>query len=468
MDMVIFEISAELYALAAQNVPEVLDPLKATMLPYVPDYVDGLVNVAGRVMVQVDLGMRLGVAGRLAAESGNVLVIDCRAGRTAAHVERVLAKADIPAEQLNLYAPQDEVSNRIVTGEFLWHDRTVLVLDPEAVGIDEMRAVGVPDAEGGLLGLDQQTVDDEEKGAGRIVDGFACLLVDSCAERYAFRFTDVWEVVEGGSLTLVPKAPVEVAGIALLRGQPIPAISLGRLLSGRAADAAETQMVIVERAGAYLGLLVERVAGIGRFGEAEIQRIVSDQEDVEGYLCGLSGKMTGLLSLANLFSEERLLSYRGFMVACGTREAASALRVETRQMLTFLVGGEHCALPMSVVERIEERQLETQTPDIEGGFLAGVVQIRGNVTPVLDLRREMALGTAGEGTGTYLVVRVQDGFWALVVDRVERMVEFAVSDIDEVKGAANDYVAAVGRFGGRLYSVLTVAPILRSLGEAAA
>ena len=472
MDTVIFETAGALYALTAQNVPEVLDPLQVTMLPFVPEYVDGLINVAGRVMVQIDLGMRLGVAKRLEGTTGNVLVVDCRAGQTAAHVERVLAKASIADDELNRYSAREETGGeRVVTGEFVWNARTVLLLDPDGIGIDEMRAVGVPDAEGGLLGVCQEANSEASEQLLRANEVFPCLLVDSCGERYAFRFSTVWEVVECGPLTLVPKAPLEVAGIALLRGNPIPALSLGRLLTGALTAGSESQMVIVERSGAFLGLLVERIAGIERFGEADIQKLLSDEEEIEGYLAGPDGKMTGLLSLSNLLSDLRLQQYRSFMVQGGNRETGLEDRAlqsaEMMKMLTFMVGSEHCALPMALVERIEERQPETKTPDSEGFTLAGVVQIHGDVIPVLDLRREMGLGSADPESGSYLVVRVGGDLWALVVDRVERMVEFAAADIDEVKGAKHDYVRAVGRYAGRLYSVLTVEPIVRAHGEGA-
>jgi len=467
MDVVIFQVEGQLYAIEAQFVPEVLDPQPITLLPFVPEYVDGLVSVAGSVLPQIDLGRKLGMESTLDKQAGNLLVVARENQRHAVHVERVLVKATMANEAVSLYGSSTETGREgLVKGEFIYNEAPVLILEPGAIGIDGLSPVGVPASSGGLLGENGAIKHDDAAGSQ---ERFPCLVVTDGGEYYAFRFSEVREVLEGSILTRVPKAPGEVAGIALVRGVPILNLSLGALLGG-GGESGATMMVVVEKDRNLLGLLVEKVSGIERFSGDEIQRVLKQDADLEGYLPGHGEKMVGLLSLENLLSAERLESYREFMVASDDRQAQrgsdGGVIEERRKLLTFTIGNELCALPLELVERIEERQVEVRTPEECGGKLAGVVQSQGNVVPVLDMRRELGMEQGADGCGTYLLTRAGDSLWALVVDKVERVLEFADSELEPVKRCDNEYLSAVGRKDGRLYSILGVEPIAQIAGSA--
>ena len=53
MELVIFNMAQGRYALRAEVVSKVLDVLPVTPLPYAPDDVEGLVNVAGAVLLKI-------------------------------------------------------------------------------------------------------------------------------------------------------------------------------------------------------------------------------------------------------------------------------------------------------------------------------------------------------------------------------------------------------------------------------
>lgn len=462
MDIVIIELKGQHYGLPAANVVEVLEPLPVTPLPFAPPYVDGLVNVAGRVVPQIDAALRLGGAEAVGAGQGSVLVAIACGAPCAVHVDKVLTKAtvqegDIAHREDRLATAGDAktAGHIAVTGEFPWNGLSVLLVDADVFSIDGIVPVGVPDGGGGLLG---QAVLASESGEPVAAAGFACLIVACRGERYALPLSEVGEVVAVGALTLLPHAPREMRGLALLRGSPLLALSLGALLGGRD-DAAEPVMVVVESHGHRLGLLAERVIGIERFAADALQEAHEGRE-IGGYLVGRDAAMVGLLKLAGLLSAERLADYRGFLISSRLENAMSheTGKTETlRRMLAFRVGGEYCALPLEAVERIEEYQTATEVPhDTEAG-LTGVVQIQGEVALVVNLGS--AMGLAGVGNGAFLVVRLDGALWALAVDRVERMVDLRESDIEPVKRAANDYIDAVGRLDGRLLSILTLDPL---------
>lgn len=465
MDVVIFELNKQHFALPASEVSEVLDPLPVTPLPFAPDYVDGLVNVAGQVVVQMDAASRLGAGEHLAAGKGSVLVTHVEGASSAVHVEKVLTKATVADGEIAMCGVSSSVEegatlpvNEAVKGEFTWNGIPVLLLDTGAFSLDGIAAVGAPSGGGGLLGS-SLAMEKSEEGADSVSSDFPCVIVESNGERYAIRLHEVGEIVEVGGLTALPHAPREVAGMALLRGAPLLGLSLCLLLGARG-DAAQPVMVVVESRGMRIALLVEKVIGIERFEEGSVQTAESGGE-VEGYLIGNGETMVGLLRLTGLISDERFAAYSNYLVKNrleNMMEKTADERQATKRMLTFQLGQERCAMPLEWVERVEEYHDETNVPGGGDAGLSGVVQIQGEVAPVVDLRREMGFASPADA-GAFLVVRLDGGIWALTVDRVERVVEMREADIEPVKSAASDYIGAVGRVNGKLLSILTLEPL---------
>jgi purine-binding chemotaxis protein CheW len=72
--------------------------------------------------------------------------------------------------------------------------------------------------------------------------------------------SNVQEVVRAGTLTPVPFAPPEVAGIMNLRGRIVTVVDAGMKLGyEQAAATPESRIFIIEDRGEYLGMLVDRV-----------------------------------------------------------------------------------------------------------------------------------------------------------------------------------------------------------------
>ena len=96
--------------------------------------------------------------------------------------------------------------------------------------------------------------------------------------------------------------------------------------------------------------------------------------------------------------------------------------------------------------------------------LAGVIQIKGEIAPVLDLRS--LLGITPQETSSYVVVRVDGEPWALVVDRIERVIEIEERNITPVRNQTHDYLSEVGKLNGELVSLLTLEPLTLAAKQA--
>lgn len=81
----------------------------------------------------------------------------------------------------------------------------------------------------------------------------------------------------------------------------------------------------------------------------------------------------------------------------------AAVSVTAEKYLTFGVGSERYAIPVTKVEEVLELQPITKVPRCPV-FLLGIVNVRGRLIPVMDMRLRLGLAAAEAGVETRIVV----------------------------------------------------------------
>lgn len=461
MELVLFQIGSGRFAFSAAGVIKVLDPLPLTPLPYAPPDVEGLVNVAGSVLLKVDLAARLGLPARSASPEGNLLVLAAGQDTIVVQVDRVFNKINLEPDAIKPYADAGEGHNAIVTAEFSLPDGMVLLLNEAALGLQEMNPVGVPEGGGGLMGRAPEA--DSSPAQKLVSNDIQTLTVQDGGETYAFLMEDVMEIVEIKELTALPGASVEVEGLMDLRGKALLVLSMARMLH-RVQAVSPRFVVVLSVDGARLGVSVSDIVGIERYARDDVQAVSGGDSQLEGYLSGSGqrlGRMTGLMSITGLVPPEKMSLFRRYLNEHGLELSSMSDREQKtmRRLLAFRLGAERCALPLACIDRVEEFSASVELPQGDS-TLAGVVQIKGVVAPVLDMRD--MLGVPRSDQAAYIVVRVQEAIWALIVDKVDRVIEIAERDISPVRTGENDYLTEVGRLNGELISLLSLEPLSRA------
>lgn len=89
---------------------------------------------------------------------------------------------------------------------------------------------------------------------------------------YALDILRIKEIIRPQKLTRVPRAPDFVEGVINLRGAVIPIIDLRRRFDlGDVGTDRKARVIICSLAGKILGLMVDEVAEVRRYGRQEIQ-----------------------------------------------------------------------------------------------------------------------------------------------------------------------------------------------------
>jgi purine-binding chemotaxis protein CheW len=458
MELVLFDIQDNRFALRASAVSQVLESLAITPLPYAPAEVEGLVNVSGTVLLKIDLALRLGMNARTADSQGNLLVVMTGHENIAVQVDRVHNKINLDESELTTYI--DAAQHNLVCGEFMLNERMVLLLDHASLDMRDMDPTGVPQGGGGLIGFDLNDDQRAEKASQASLD-MPTVTVEDRDETYALHMTHVQEIVEIAPLTQLPGASAEVQGLMQLRGQALLVVSLAGLL-GRPQITTPRFVLVLKVQGLQLGVSVATILGIERYAREDVQTVAgANDAQLEGYLNGAAnreGHMTGLLSMTGLLAPHAIANYQRFLTQQTTfmltnnHLAPSAVR----RMLSFRLGNERCALPLALVDRVEEYSPSVDLPEGDKS-LSGVIQIKGEIAPVIDLRN--MLGVQPLETSSYVVVRVDGEPWALIVDRIERVIDIEERNITPVRNQQNDYLNEVGKLDGGLISLITLAPL---------
>jgi purine-binding chemotaxis protein CheW len=136
--------------------------------------------------------------------------------------------------------------------------------------------------------------------------------------------------------------------------------------------------------------------------------------------------------------------------------------VKTNQYLTFRLGGEVYALDVGNAREIVEKTAITAIPKTPP-WVRGVINLRGSVVPVLDLKLKLNMG-ATENTLSTCVIIVEfllEGELSVVGILADSVVE--VFDLGTAKiepppkfgtRLSTEYIRGVGRRGEQLYIVL--------------
>jgi purine-binding chemotaxis protein CheW len=136
------------------------------------------------------------------------------------------------------------------------------------------------------------------------------------------------------------------------------------------------------------------------------------------------------------------------------------------QMITFTVGAQEYGVDIQSVKEVIRQGEITPLPRAPS-FLKGVINLRGDVIPIVDLRERFALqaGTYTESSRV-IVVEVGEKSVGMVVDRVSHVIRVPEDRIEDAPawlgGTRNEFVRGVARVDERLVVLLDMTAVLSS------
>jgi purine-binding chemotaxis protein CheW len=136
----------------------------------------------------------------------------------------------------------------------------------------------------------------------------------------------------------------------------------------------------------------------------------------------------------------------------------------TEHLATFFLDREEYGVDVRQVQEIRRVTEITGVPRAPD-FIRGVINLRGRILPVLDLKRKLGLGEVETSRATRIVVvRVKERLLGLLVDGASQVLKVAVSRIEpppeEVVEKGGDYIRGVAKLDDRLIILVDLERLL--------
>jgi purine-binding chemotaxis protein CheW len=138
----------------------------------------------------------------------------------------------------------------------------------------------------------------------------------------------------------------------------------------------------------------------------------------------------------------------------------------TLQLVGFVIGDEMFAVDILTVQEIIRDATITAIPD-SPDFLEGVINLRGSIIPVIDLRKRLKLvHPAHMGPDVWIIILTVEGrVTGFIVDRVTRVLNVPAESIKPppdivVSGLRSQYIRGVCKLEQRLLILLDFSRIL--------
>jgi purine-binding chemotaxis protein CheW len=147
----------------------------------------------------------------------------------------------------------------------------------------------------------------------------------------------------------------------------------------------------------------------------------------------------------------------------------SAKQEEILQLVCFMFADEQYAVDITCVREVIRIQKITHVPQMPD-FTTGVINIRGNILPVFDLRKKFGLKEkAFDGRTKMIVVDVDDSQICFVVDEILDNVKISVSSVVPAPNVKmkikRECIWGIGKLEERMIIILDLRRLNESISE---
>ena len=128
------------------------------------------------------------------------------------------------------------------------------------------------------------------------------------------------------------------------------------------------------------------------------------------------------------------------------------------KLIIFKLGREEYGMEILKVQEIKRMMSITRVPSTPA-FIKGVINLRGSVLPVIDLRTRLGLAEAElTEAARIIVVLVNEGVVGFIVDEVVEVTTINPQNVEAVQTLSNglsaEYISGIAKADSRLYIML--------------
>ncbi|MGD0481837.1 MAG: chemotaxis protein CheW [Terracidiphilus sp.] len=441
---VTFIAGDEVFAADMVPVKEIIRVPQVVRVPLAPAALEGLANLRGKVLPIISLRRLFGFPELPHDDSTRALVVDV--GQPLGFVvDRVSSVVGVDASHIeDVGSIKTTVNTEMLSSliKDVGGHAMIMVLDFAKVIEREFSQIAAISKNTGVAGAAQANLQNEEEDSS---DELQLVSFDVDGQEYAIAIEDVQEIVQVPEAVIhVPRSESHVLGVMTLRSRLLPLVNLRSMFALPHRDLDEkSRIVVLTLGGVSVGVVVDAVS--------EVLRVSKSGVDALPAMLAREGNLAEVTSICRLDNGKRLVSIvtaRNLFGHSVIKEALSAVneseldsdREDTKQgdnldddeqVVIFRLDKEEFGAPIASVQEIVRVPEQLIRVPKAPSFVEGVINLRGTVLPVIDLRLRLGLKqverTDRQRIMVFLISDVRTGF---IVDQVAEVLRIPKAAIE--------------------------------------
>ena len=456
---VTFIAGDEVFAADMTPVKEIIRVPEVVRVPLAPAALEGLANLRGKVLPIISLRRLFGFEELAHDDSTRALVVDV--GQPLGFVvDRVSSVVGVDAGHIEDVGSLRTTVNTEVLSSLIKDvggHAMIMVLDFAKLIEREFSQIAAITKNTGVAGTAQAGVQADEED---LSDELQLVSFDVDGQEYAIAIEDVQEIVQVPEAVIhVPHSESHVLGVMTVRSRLLPLVNLRAMfaLPYRELDE-KSRIVVLTLGGVSVGVVVDAVS--------EVLRVSKSGVDPLPAMLAREGNLAEVTSICRLDNGKRLVSIvtaRNLFGHSVIKEALSAVNEseleegqqtkeaddnldDDEQVVIFRLDKEEFGAPIASVQEIVRVPEELIRVPKAPSFVEGVINLRGTVLPVIDLRLRLGLNQVERSDRqrimVFLISDVRTGF---IVDQVAEVLKIPKAAIEPAPQLSSDQVRLLSR-----------------------
>ncbi|BDU70126.1 chemotaxis protein CheW [Geothrix oryzae] len=424
--LVTFTLDGVEFGLDIDRVQEITHRSDVTPVPGSPSFILGVINLRGLIIPVIDSRIRFHLAPQEPTPKTRIIVLRLASGPTGLQVDSVAEVVRLEDHTLRETPPlvagirSEYLAGMVTVGSRLI---TLIHLEKLLDSSELSRRTELEDlGMAGALAIGSEDFEEEAEADGRPFVTFRLGV-----ESFGIALQQVEEIVELPAVTKVPDAPDYVLGVICLRDQVMPLIDLSEILSIQQGDTERKRdmVVLLSFGSARIGVVVDEIQEILRVQDGQTlpppQTLSeAEREHLEGILL-LPGRMVSLINVLKIITGDDQEKIAAMGQGLGLADARVQESIPSLELVVFRLGPENYGLRLHEVREIIMVGQVTPVPRAPQ-FVDGVLNLRGEVMPVVDLRTRFGLERVeATSISRILITSIGGVFTGLVVDAVDEV-----------------------------------------------
>ncbi|MBU3099305.1 MULTISPECIES: chemotaxis protein CheW [Clostridium] len=465
IEVIVFKVDEEEFALRISYIKEIIRVPILQKIPNAPQYITGLCCLRGDLLPVIDSRKLFNMPHKEFDDCSRIIVTDIHDKRIGLICDKV--SEVITVEESAIKEPPSSIKG--IDGGVI---NSILILN------NGKRVVMLLDAEKITKAYDLSDVAKEQHRSADNLEGKEkeeeeqIIIFNIGVGEYGFNINYVKEIIRLPAIMKVPNTPSFIEGVFSIRNQLIAVVNLGKLLGMDFKQPDEYSRVVIINNGSFsFGIIVDKVSHVMVVAKRLFKKSneITNSFYVQGiYNLNKGKRLIIMLEPLKLISSEETRGVVGIDLKEGVKDKSLNVSDEDNNfehIVIFKLDEEEYGIKISNVQEINRMSEITHIPGAPV-FINGMVNLRGDIIPILNLRKLFTAHDSGSYCESkFLVVEFKKMKIGIMIDSASEVLKVSknyLEEASEVFDRNNSYIDKIAKLnnGKRVVLILNLRAVL--------